>query len=830
MEGSFSMSNRSSLDCDVLTTEDCSGSDDEEESKDPDMPPEFTNYFKIAVAKPDDFAAWTKLVAYAENKKNLAACRKALEAFLIRFPFSHIYWKKYADIELNLGSAEETEKIFARAVKANPLNVTIWTSYILFLLKQVNKKLPKTAETLQGVFNEAVDACGMEFRSDDIWNHYIEHEIKLGNFKQAMELYNRVLNIPTQRYVQQYERFKIFVAKYSPIELLTTEELNTIYSKIQDEIEDDQIVSEDVPSADFTESLTAEELLKIRQNILDTRKQMFLLNEEQVLKRHVFECGIKRLYYCASPLNVKQLQNWRKYLDFEKSQGRHERIIVLYERCLMPCAKYEEFWLSYAQYMEEYSVDSARAIFERACRVHLPLKFTLHLQWALFEEKHGQLDSARAIFRNLENVLPGVTMVRLRRVNFERRNGNLQEAERLLQEAARNSSGSEMATFYTVKLVRLVLKLKRDPEKARNILIEALKKEPNSPYLYQCLLEIEISRNAVDDVMDCVERALHSKIHDGAKGILSQRRLEYLEDCGNSIKSLLAAYDVHQTLLKRKTDEKDEEDENNKKSKSDSASPHEDISIPGVSQATTQSVALTQSVSTTTACTTISTTKTTQRIVEKVPRRAKPVKFQRRPVPRTQVWPYRPHRAMYIIQPLFRRPFPPPMHYIQPMPLHHMGGPPGPVPHNMGGLPGPNPHNMGGPPGPVPPNMGGPPGPVPPNMGGPPGPVPPNMGGPPGPVPPNMGGPPGPAPPNMGGPPEPAPPNMGGPPGPAPPNMGGPPGPTPPDMGGPPGPAPPDMGGPPGPAPHNNYGTWFQNFRGQGCPPPWNYNRFYPPY
>lgn len=69
-------------------------------------------------------------------------------------------------------------------------------------------------------------------------------------------------------------------------------------------------------------------------------------------------------------------------------------------------------------------------------------------------------------------------MVRLRRVNFERRNGNLQEAERLLREAAQNSFPPEIASFYSVKLARLLLKLKRDPEKAREVLIEALKKEP----------------------------------------------------------------------------------------------------------------------------------------------------------------------------------------------------------------------------------------------------------------------------------------------------------------------------------------------------------------
>lgn len=54
---------------------------------------------------------------------------------------------------------------------------------------------------------------------------------------------------------------------------------------------------------------------------------------------------IKRPYFHVKPLEQDQLANWREYLDFEIEQGDQNRIRILFERCLIACALYEEFWL-----------------------------------------------------------------------------------------------------------------------------------------------------------------------------------------------------------------------------------------------------------------------------------------------------------------------------------------------------------------------------------------------------------------------------------------------------------------------------------------------------
>ena len=76
--------------------------------------------------------------------------------------------------------------------------------------------------------------------------------------------------------------------------------------------------------------------------------------------REPFEKRFKRLYFHVKPLGQNDLQNWSRYLDYELIHGNvvathasshaQDSITVLFERCLIPCALYEEFWLRYAEW------------------------------------------------------------------------------------------------------------------------------------------------------------------------------------------------------------------------------------------------------------------------------------------------------------------------------------------------------------------------------------------------------------------------------------------------------------------------------------------------
>ncbi|KAL2930736.1 Pre-mRNA-processing factor 39, partial [Bienertia sinuspersici] len=68
-------------------------------------------------------------------------------------------------------------------------------------------------------------------------------------------------------------------------------------------------------------------------------------------KVHKFEQNIHRPYYHVKPLDDSQLHNWHRYLDLVEMEGDFDWAVKLYERCLISCAHYAEFWMRYVDYV-----------------------------------------------------------------------------------------------------------------------------------------------------------------------------------------------------------------------------------------------------------------------------------------------------------------------------------------------------------------------------------------------------------------------------------------------------------------------------------------------
>jgi len=126
---------------------------------------------------------------------------------------------------------------------------------------------------------------------------------------------------------------------------------------------------------------------------------MYINAYVQRASRVLYETGIKRPYFHVQPLEEAQLLNWSQYLDFEEKEiQKHKlsnsnnnqinnnsigtiintnnsnnskttssaRLIKLFERCLVTCANYPQFWKRYAGYVERTDVKAAREIHKRA--------------------------------------------------------------------------------------------------------------------------------------------------------------------------------------------------------------------------------------------------------------------------------------------------------------------------------------------------------------------------------------------------------------------------------------------------------------------------------
>ncbi|XP_043931326.1 pre-mRNA-processing factor 39-like [Protopterus annectens] len=460
------------------------------------FPADFEMYWKAVQENPLDFTSWTDLLQYVEQENHIVAARKAFDAFFVRYPYCYGYWKKYAEMERRCGFLAEAEQVLQRGLQNIPLSVDLWIHYITFLQQTLDMNLAESAVKIRSAFQSAVTAAGMEFRSDKLWEMFVEWEKEQGELKTVTAIYDRVMTTPTQLYHTHFEKFKVHVMLHAPNEILSTEEFLWLRAKA---------VAEKAKEGPDTEEAAAGDELPPGVDTTDQDSGSLQLTV-------IFILFALSLFFHSS----------------EK----------------------------YAKYLENHTVEGARNVYQRACGYHLPRKPTIHLHWAAFEEGQGNVEEARRILKMFDDYTPGLAVIRLRRVSLERRQGNLEGAETLLREAVKENEGTPLASFYAIKLARHLQKLQKNLTKARNVLLEAIEKDSDNTRLYLNLLELEFSGDVKQNegnTLNCIDRVLNSTLSKEIKFIFSQRRLEFLEDFGSNIHSLLNAYDEHQKFLKNYT-------------------------------------------------------------------------------------------------------------------------------------------------------------------------------------------------------------------------------------------------------------------------------------
>lgn len=457
-------------------------------------------------------------------------------------------------------------------MSAIPLSIDLWIHHIQFVEERFENQ-PNKEEMVRSMYEKALTAAGTDFRSDKLWEMYITWEKELGNLKNATALYDRILVIPTQMYKHHFDQFQEHVKQNLPKDILPLDDFLKLRQQVmvknpvaqpvlpgdEDGEEQPAAVDEAPPGEEAPPGLGGEdatididkETSDLRDKIIESRQERHQLNEQEVSKRWAFEEAIRRPYFHVKPLEKGQVKNWREYLEFEMENGSHERVLVLFERCVIACAMYEEFWVKYAKYLEPHSVDGARNVYTRACTIHLVRKATLHIAWAAFEERQDQIETALKIITDLEVIVSGLVMVSLKRISLYRRMGRLEEVEELYQKYI-ESGDANVASFYSMRYSRFLAKITHNTEKAKKVLIEALEKDEKNHKLYLQLIDLEYQKENMDEnvILETIDLALKSNLALEHKVALSRRKLEFLEDFGSQVTRSVEAYSEHQALVK----------------------------------------------------------------------------------------------------------------------------------------------------------------------------------------------------------------------------------------------------------------------------------------
>ena len=304
-----------------------------------------------------------------------------------------------------------------------------------------------------------------------------------------------------------------------------------------------------------SELKSAEETQNMREKIIFNVKKAYKDTEDRMRLRLKYEEGIKRPYFHVKPLERGQMINWNDYIDFMKNEmvkdgGDITEVEILYERSLIACALYDEFWTNYISWWEERdgdNMDKIRNIYNRACVNHLPTKVDLHEQWAAFEESQGDFDAASKILENLETSHPELIILLLRRINLERRRGSAEKASKLYEAAIKAAPNKSTAGDLSIKFARYLRLHQKNTTKACQVIKTAMESDPTNPKLY--LQQVDILINSlpmnVPQVVAVFDKALDQEMPDKHKLLFSQRKVEFLEDFGTEIIELQTAKTNH---------------------------------------------------------------------------------------------------------------------------------------------------------------------------------------------------------------------------------------------------------------------------------------------
>ncbi|KAF6136097.1 hypothetical protein GIB67_000501, partial [Kingdonia uniflora] len=131
-------------------------------------------------------------------------------------------------------------------------------------------------------------------------------------------------------------------------------------------------------------------------------------------------------------------------------------VVKLYERCLITCANYSEYWIRYVLFMEASgSMDLANNTLARAAQVFAKRQPDIHLFAARFKEQNGDIPGSRAAYQLLHSeICPRLLKVAIKHTNMEYRHGNKEDAFSSCEQAIATENGKEQSQLLPMLFVQ----------------------------------------------------------------------------------------------------------------------------------------------------------------------------------------------------------------------------------------------------------------------------------------------------------------------------------------------------------------------------------------
>ncbi|KAK3037404.1 hypothetical protein RJ639_030166 [Escallonia herrerae] len=454
-----------------------------------------------------DFDAWTSLIAGIEkiHPDNIEALSLVYDSFLSMFPLCYGYWKKYANHKMHLCNVGKAVETFERAVQSATYSVGFWVEYCSFgiiafedpfhVRRYVMEKYVMSARLVLRLFKRGISFVGKDYLSHTLWDKYIAFEYSQQHWSSLPHIFLQALRFPTKKLHGYYQNLKKFVT-------LLREEMqgqNIFNSEVQAEalpdaavpVSEDEIsrVIKDLqdPSNGSLRSKALQRYMSIAEHVYHKACQL----DEKI---QCFEANVRRPFFHVKPLDENELANWHCYLDFIERQEDFDWAVKLYEKCLIACASYPEFWMRYVEFMEtKGGRELANFALERATQTFLKNVPAIHLFNARFKEKIGDVRGARTAFLHCDAEFDSCFVDNvMKEANMERRLGNLAAASSIYEKALKLAADTQKLHNVSIlyihfsRLKYMVCNfITGCAEAARDIIVDGIKQVPSCRLLLE---------------------------------------------------------------------------------------------------------------------------------------------------------------------------------------------------------------------------------------------------------------------------------------------------------------------------------------------------------
>lgn len=331
----------------------------------------------------------------------------------------------YIEHELKSRNFDQVEKLFKKCLMT-VLNLDLWKTYLAYV-RETKDKQPNYREKMSKAYEFALEKIGLDLQSYSIWNDYItfmrNFEVQ-GSFAENQRI-SQVRKIYQKGVVTPMSNIENLWKDYNSYE----QNINALIAK---KMIDDK-----------------------NKEYINARRAT---KELESLQRSLLK-NAPATPPTGSSEERKQIDAWRKYIDWEKANHLRiedrslltKRVMFAYEQCLLVLGHHPELWYEAAQYLVRTSQeliesgdmnggkkmgDEASELYRRATNVLMKKNPLIHFAYANFEEARGRFEKAHQIYQKLTDIReldPTLTFIQYMR--FARRSKGIKDARQVFRMA-----------------------------------------------------------------------------------------------------------------------------------------------------------------------------------------------------------------------------------------------------------------------------------------------------------------------------------------------------------------------------------------------------------